>query len=46
MAAAVEAFGGLDVLVNCVGVFDFYRGIADIDADELDAPSTRCSAPT
>ena len=26
VAAAVAAFGGLDVLVNCVGVFDFYRG--------------------
>lgn len=35
VAAAVEAFGGLDTLVNCVGVFDFYRGVADIGADEL-----------
>ena len=35
VAAAVEAFGGLDTLVNCVGIFDFYRGIADIDADDL-----------
>jgi len=34
---AVEAFGGLDVLVNCVGIFDFYRGLADIPADQLDA---------
>jgi NAD(P)-dependent dehydrogenase (short-subunit alcohol dehydrogenase family) len=32
---AVDSFGGLDVLVNCVGVFDFYRGIADLDADSL-----------
>ncbi|HEX5303527.1 MAG TPA: 3-(cis-5,6-dihydroxycyclohexa-1,3-dien-1-yl)propanoate dehydrogenase [Streptosporangiaceae bacterium] len=32
----VEAFGGLDVLVNCVGIFDFYRGLADIPADQLD----------
>ena len=31
------ALGGLDVLVNCVGVFDFYRGLADIDDDQLDA---------
>jgi NAD(P)-dependent dehydrogenase (short-subunit alcohol dehydrogenase family) len=31
------AFGGLDVLVNCVGIFDFYRGLADIDDDQLDA---------
>ncbi|CAM3220151.1 3-(cis-5,6-dihydroxycyclohexa-1,3-dien-1-yl)propanoate dehydrogenase [Mycobacterium intermedium] len=37
VAATVEAFGGLDTLVNCVGIFDFYKGIADIDADNLDA---------
>ncbi|MEU4670444.1 3-(cis-5,6-dihydroxycyclohexa-1,3-dien-1-yl)propanoate dehydrogenase [Amycolatopsis sp. NPDC023774] len=36
VAAAVTAFGGLDVLVNCVGVFDFYRSIEDLDADVLD----------
>jgi len=35
--AAAEAFGGLDVLVNCVGIFDFYRGLADIPEDQLDA---------
>lgn len=35
VAAAVDAFGGLDTLVNCVGVFDFYRGVGDIDADAL-----------
>jgi NAD(P)-dependent dehydrogenase (short-subunit alcohol dehydrogenase family) len=35
--AATEAFGGLDILVNCVGIFDFYRGLADIDDDQLDA---------
>ena len=34
---AVGAFGGLDVLVNCVGIFDFYRGLADIPGDQLDA---------
>jgi len=34
--AIAGAFGGLDVLVNCVGIFDFYRGIADIDDDQLD----------
>ena len=33
---AVNAFGGLDMLVNCVGIFDFYKGISDIDADDLD----------
>jgi NAD(P)-dependent dehydrogenase (short-subunit alcohol dehydrogenase family) len=37
VAAAAGAFGGLDVLVNCVGIFDFYRGLADIGDDELDA---------
>ncbi|CQD18721.1 2,3-dihydroxy-2,3-dihydrophenylpropionate dehydrogenase [Mycobacterium europaeum] len=36
VAAAVKAFGGLDVLVNCVGVFDFYRSIEDLDADLID----------
>jgi NAD(P)-dependent dehydrogenase (short-subunit alcohol dehydrogenase family) len=35
--AAVDAFGGLDVLVNCVGLFDFYRGLGELSADELDA---------
>ncbi|MEX0427727.1 3-(cis-5,6-dihydroxycyclohexa-1,3-dien-1-yl)propanoate dehydrogenase [Nocardioides sp. DS6] len=36
VAATVDAFGGLDVLVNCVGIFDFYKGITEIDADALD----------
>ena len=35
--AVTDAFGGLDVVVNCVGIFDFYRGLADIDDDQLDA---------
>lgn len=35
VTAAVDAFGGLDTLVNCVGIFDFYRGIGDIDPDDL-----------
>jgi len=35
VAAAVDAYGGLDTLVNCVGIFDFYQGISDIDADDL-----------
>lgn len=35
VAAAVDAFGGLDTLINCVGVFDFYRGVGDIEADAL-----------
>jgi NAD(P)-dependent dehydrogenase (short-subunit alcohol dehydrogenase family) len=29
--AATEAFGGLDVLVHCAGVFDFYRGLSELD---------------
>jgi NAD(P)-dependent dehydrogenase (short-subunit alcohol dehydrogenase family) len=37
VAAAVSAFGGLDVLVNCVGIFDFYRGLGELDADRIDA---------
>jgi NAD(P)-dependent dehydrogenase (short-subunit alcohol dehydrogenase family) len=37
VASAVAAFGGLDVLVSCVGIFDFYRSIEDLDADVLDA---------
>ncbi len=37
VAVGVETFGGLDTLVNCVGVFDFYRGITDIDPDALPA---------
>ncbi|MCW2686565.1 MAG: short-chain dehydrogenase/reductase [Mycobacterium sp.] len=36
VGAAVAAFGGLDILVNCVGVFDFYRSIEDLDPDVLD----------
>jgi NAD(P)-dependent dehydrogenase (short-subunit alcohol dehydrogenase family) len=36
VAAAVDAFGGLDVLVNCVGIFDFYRGLGQLDPDVLD----------
>jgi NAD(P)-dependent dehydrogenase (short-subunit alcohol dehydrogenase family) len=35
VATAVDAFDGLDTLVNCVGIFDFYKGIADIDDDDL-----------
>lgn len=35
VAAAVATFGGLDTLVNCVGIFDFYKGIGDISTDEL-----------
>ncbi len=33
---AREAFGGLDILISCVGIFDFYRGISDLDAGLID----------
>ncbi|MHC1559958.1 3-(cis-5,6-dihydroxycyclohexa-1,3-dien-1-yl)propanoate dehydrogenase [Actinomycetospora sp. C-140] len=36
VAATVEAFGGLDLFVSCVGIFDFYRGLGDLDADVID----------
>jgi NAD(P)-dependent dehydrogenase (short-subunit alcohol dehydrogenase family) len=36
VTTAVRAFGGLDVLVSCVGIFDYYRSIEDLDADVLD----------
>ena len=35
VAAAAEAFGGLDTLVNCVGIFDFYRGVGDLAPGDL-----------
>ncbi len=35
VAAALATFGGLDTLVNCVGIFDFYKGITDISTEEL-----------
>lgn len=34
--SAAETFGGLDTLVNCVGIFDFYRGLGELDADLID----------
>ncbi|OBK18372.1 3-(cis-5,6-dihydroxycyclohexa-1,3-dien-1-yl)propanoate dehydrogenase [Mycobacterium asiaticum] len=37
VAVAVDRLGGLDTLVNCVGVFDFYQGMDDIGADDLSA---------
>jgi NAD(P)-dependent dehydrogenase (short-subunit alcohol dehydrogenase family) len=36
VATALGAFGGLDVLVSCVGIFDFYKGLGELDADVLD----------
>jgi NAD(P)-dependent dehydrogenase (short-subunit alcohol dehydrogenase family) len=36
VATAVSAFGGLDLLVSCVGVFDYYRCIEDLDVGLID----------
>lgn len=36
-ACAARGGGRFDALVNCVGVFDFYRPLADIDAGQLEA---------
>jgi len=36
VAATRDAFGGLDILVNCVGIFDFYRGVGDLDDEIID----------
>ena len=35
--AALDAYAGLDILVSTVGVFDFYRGIDELDEDVLEA---------
>lgn len=35
VAATVDRYGGLDTLVNCVGVFDFYRKLSDIGSAAL-----------
>ena len=32
---AVDVLGGLDVLVTCVGLFDYYRGVESIDDEVL-----------
>lgn len=32
-----QTFGGLDVLVNCAGIFDFYRPLSDIPSADLEA---------
>ncbi len=46
VAATIDGLGGLDVLVNCVGIFDFYRGLTDLSAEPNSTrASTSCSAP-
>jgi NAD(P)-dependent dehydrogenase (short-subunit alcohol dehydrogenase family) len=37
VALADSEFGGLDVVVTCVGIFDFYRGLESLDAAEIDS---------
>ncbi len=36
VATALDALGGVDILVNCVGIFDFYTGLGDLDPGDLD----------
>jgi len=36
VGAARASLGGLDVLVSCVGIFDFYQGLADLSEGDLD----------
>ena len=36
VGAARASLGGLDVLVSCVGIFDFYQGLADLGEGDLD----------
>jgi NAD(P)-dependent dehydrogenase (short-subunit alcohol dehydrogenase family) len=36
VSVAVDAFGSLDILVNCVGIFDFYRGLSELEPDLID----------
>lgn len=33
---AVAEFDGLDTLVNCVGIFDFYRGVDELASEQID----------
>lgn len=37
LAMCESRWGGLDVLVNCVGVFDFYRPLGQIESADLPA---------
>lgn len=34
--AVIDEYGGLDVLVNCVGLFDYYLGLGDVADDQFD----------
>ena len=36
VAAMLDAFGGIDTLVSCVGLFDYYLGLAELPPEILD----------
>ena len=36
VAAMLDAYGGIDTLVSCVGLFDFYLGLEALPPDALD----------
>ena len=36
VAAMLDAFDGIDALVSCVGLFDFYVGLGELPRDALD----------
>lgn len=37
VSSALDSFGGLDILVSCVGIFDYYRSIEDLDPVLIDS---------
>src|ERR1700739_181450 len=37
VSVAVDSYGALDILVNCAAVFYFYKGIDDINGNDLSA---------
>ncbi|HKP42733.1 SDR family NAD(P)-dependent oxidoreductase [Mycobacterium sp.] len=39
---AIETFGGLDVLVSCVGLYDFGAKLIDIEPSRLEAAAQEC----
>ena len=40
VASMLDAFGGIDTLVSCVGLFDYYLGLAELPHDALDEAFT------
>ena len=35
VGCVTDRYGGLDILVNCVGIFDFYRSLSSIDGTDI-----------